>query len=151
MFDIGWTELLVIGVVALIVVGPKDLPVMFRTLGQFTGKARAMAREFTSAMNAAADEAGVKDVEKSLRDISNPRAAGMRKVQEAADAFEKWDPMGAKDGKTKAAPSGPASRAEAEAALAEKPAAPDAAPAEPKPAEPEAEAPAPASQPDKTA
>ncbi len=147
MFDIGWTELLVIGVVALIVVGPKDLPVMFRTLGQFTGKARAMAREFTSAMNAAADEAGVKDIEKNLRDISNPRAAGMRKVQEAADAFEKWDPMGAKDGTTKAAPSGPASRAEAEAALAGK----TAAEAEAAPAEPEAEAKAPAAQPDKTA
>ncbi|MBE3640557.1 Sec-independent protein translocase protein TatB [Mangrovicoccus algicola] len=104
MFDIGWSELLVVGVVALIVVGPKDLPVMFRTVGRFTGKARAMAREFTSAMNAAADEAGVNDLQKDLRDIANPRATGMRKVQEAADAFEKWDPMGARDGKTKAAP-----------------------------------------------
>ena len=101
MFDIGWSELLVIGVVALIVVGPKDLPVMFRTLGRFTGKARAMAREFTSAMNAAADEAGMTDLDRNLRDLANPRAAGMRRVQEAADAFEKWDPMGAKDGKTK--------------------------------------------------
>ena len=44
MFDLGWTELLVIGVVALIVVGPKDLPVLFRNVGRFMGKMRGMAR-----------------------------------------------------------------------------------------------------------
>ena len=49
MFDIGWTELMVVGIVALIVVGPKDLPGMFRTLGRFTGKAKGMARDFQSA------------------------------------------------------------------------------------------------------
>ena len=54
MFDVGWTELMLIGIVALIVVGPKDLPVMFRTLGQFTAKARGMAREFQRAMEDAA-------------------------------------------------------------------------------------------------
>ena len=58
MFDIGFTELLVIGIVALIVVGPKDLPQMFRTLGRFTARLRALGREFTSAMHAAADESG---------------------------------------------------------------------------------------------
>ena len=45
MFDIGWTELLVIGVVALIVIGPKDLPGMFRTLGRVTAKARGMTED----------------------------------------------------------------------------------------------------------
>ena len=59
MFGMGWSELLVVGVVALIVVGPKDLPVLFRQIGQFVGKAKGMAREFTSAMNDAADESGI--------------------------------------------------------------------------------------------
>ena len=46
MFDIAWTELLVILVVALVVVGPKDLPRMMRTVGQWAGRARAMADQF---------------------------------------------------------------------------------------------------------
>ena len=50
MFDLGLTELLLIGIVALIVVGPKDLPMLFRKVGQFVGKARGMAREFTRAL-----------------------------------------------------------------------------------------------------
>src|SRR5690554_6531139 len=73
MLDIGWSELLLIGVVALIVVGPKDLPKMFRTFGQAMGKARAMAREFQRAMDAAADEAGVKDIARDLRDTASGR------------------------------------------------------------------------------
>ena len=56
MFDLGWTELLLIGIVALIVVGPKELPVLFRKAGQFAGKIRGMAREFSRAMNNAADD-----------------------------------------------------------------------------------------------
>jgi sec-independent protein translocase protein TatB len=67
MFDIGWSELMIIGVVALIVVGPKDLPIMFRKVGQYVGKARGMARDFQRAMDQAADESGVKDIADSVK------------------------------------------------------------------------------------
>jgi sec-independent protein translocase protein TatB len=93
MFDIGWTELLVIGVVALIVIGPKDLPEMFRTLGRFTAKVRSMARDFQRAMEAAADDTGVKDVAKDLNSIASPRSLGLDAVKDAATKFEKWDPL----------------------------------------------------------
>lgn len=56
MLDLGWQELLVIGALALIVVGPKDLPGLLRTLGQYAGKMRGMAREFQRTMDAAARE-----------------------------------------------------------------------------------------------
>lgn len=87
MLDVGWSELLVIGVVALIVVGPKDLPVLFRRMGEFTGRMRSMAREFTHAMNQAADDAGVREMQRNLRDIANPRDMGLDAMRSAARDF----------------------------------------------------------------
>lgn len=92
MFDMGWTELLLIGIVSLIVVGPKDLPVLFRKVGQFVGKAKAMAREFSRAMEDAADDAGIKETASSLRDIANPKKMGLDAVKDAVSDFKKWDP-----------------------------------------------------------
>jgi len=96
MFDLGMTEMLVVGVVALIVVGPKDLPVMFRRVGQFVGKAKGMAREFSSAMNDAADDTGVRDIaggiNKSLKAATNPVGTAMDGVKEAASSITDLDP-----------------------------------------------------------
>lgn len=87
MFDLGWTELMVIGIVALIVVGPKDLPGMFRAVGKFVGKAKTMAREFSRAMNDAADDAGVSDVTKSLKAATNPVGTAMNEVKKSTESF----------------------------------------------------------------
>jgi sec-independent protein translocase protein TatB len=91
MFDLGFAELLVIGILALIVVGPKDLPVMFRKAGQFVGKMRGMAREFSSAMNQAADEAGVKDIQKTLNTATNPLNSAMDGVKDATKSMTDLD------------------------------------------------------------
>ncbi|WP_372572455.1 Sec-independent protein translocase protein TatB [Ruegeria jejuensis] len=93
MFDLGWTELLVIGIVALIVVGPKDLPVLFRNVGRWVGKARGMAREFSTAMHEAADEAGVNDISKGLKAATNPVNTAMDSVKKASkDLTDSMDP-----------------------------------------------------------
>jgi len=93
MPDIGGMELLVIAIVALIVVGPKDLPMMFRRVGQFTGRIRAMARDFQRAMNDTADETGMSDLNRDLRNAAkftrSPAKAGADALK---DAFGDLDP-----------------------------------------------------------
>ena len=92
MFDLSWGELLIIGVVALIILGPKDLVGMFHTLGKMTGKVRRMAREFQGAMEEAAKESGIKETTDSLKGMTNPSKMGLDKIKDAADKFDKWDP-----------------------------------------------------------
>lgn len=75
MLDLGWTELLVIGAIALVVVGPKDLPRVLRYLGYWMGKARSMAREFQRAIDQYAKEADLDDVKKAVQTPSRLRGA----------------------------------------------------------------------------
>lgn len=95
MLDVGWSELLLIGIVALIVIGPEDLPRMFRALGRITARARQMAREFSMAMEDAARTSGLDDAAGTLRDVkslTSSRALGLDALDRAAEKFEKWDP-----------------------------------------------------------
>jgi sec-independent protein translocase protein TatB len=69
MFDIGWSEYAVIAVVALIVIGPKELPGVLRMVGQWVGKARKMAGEFQGQFREAMREAEMADLKKSFDDI----------------------------------------------------------------------------------
>ncbi len=66
MFDIGWTELLVIAIAAIVVIGPKDLPRVMRLVGQWTGKLKRMAGEFQGQFNEALREAELEDVRKDV-------------------------------------------------------------------------------------
>lgn len=66
MFDIGWSEMALILLVALIVIGPKDLPRVARTVGHWVGKGRAMAREFQRALEDMAREAELDKVKNEI-------------------------------------------------------------------------------------
>jgi sec-independent protein translocase protein TatB len=71
MFDIGWSELVVIAVVALIAIGPKELPGVLRMVGQWMGKARKMAAEFQGQFNEAMREAEMADLKKTFDDVKD--------------------------------------------------------------------------------
>ncbi len=71
MLDIGWTELLVVALVLLIVVGPKDLPRVLRTVGRWTAKARSLAREFQVSIDDMARETDLADMKRELNSISS--------------------------------------------------------------------------------
>ena len=71
MFDISWTEFLLIGVVALIVIGPKELPAVMRTMGQWTRKVRSMAADFQGQFQEAMREAEMADLKKQVDDIAH--------------------------------------------------------------------------------
>ena len=82
MFDIAWSELLVIGIVAIIVVGPKDLPRLMRTFGHYAGKLRRMAADFQRQFEDAMREAELEEVRKA-----------MQSVRDAAPAFDLSAPI----------------------------------------------------------
>lgn len=85
MLDIGWTEMLVIAIVMIVVVGPKDLPKMLRSFGRTTAKMRSMAGDFRKQFDEALKEAELDGVKDSLNDL--------RKMNPAADIKKALNPM----------------------------------------------------------
>lgn len=127
MFDIGWTELFLIAVVAIVVIGPQDLPRAMRIVGQWTGKLKRMARDFQGQFNEALREAELDTVKKDVESIG--------KIDPLADVRKEMTETGAeiRKGLDKPANDKPAS---------ENPAAETSAPDKPEPAKPAAGAPA---------
>src|SRR4029078_7315330 len=82
MFDIGWSELVVIGIVALIAIVPKELPGVLRTVGAYMGKIRRMASEFQSQFHEAMREAEMADLKKSVDEMTD-----------VAKGFSDFDPL----------------------------------------------------------
>lgn len=83
MLDIGWSEMAVILMVALIVIGPKDLPRVARTVGKWTAKARGMAREFQRSLDDMAREAELQDIKAEMDKLG--RTDVRRRLEETID------------------------------------------------------------------
>ncbi len=95
MFDIGWSELLVIGIVALVVIGPKELPGVLRAIGQMMGKVRRMASEFQGQFNDAMREAELDDLRKQAEKLNmtvNPLDKVTSDIQASLDTPVKTEP-----------------------------------------------------------
>ena len=96
MFDIAWSELMLIGAVALVVIGPKDLPKAMRTVGQAVGKIRRMAGEFQGQFNDAMREAELHELKKQVEDVggsvSTAMNSGYKPIEMPKDDFGITDP-----------------------------------------------------------
>ena len=90
MFDIGWGELVVIGIVALIAIGPKELPTVVRTLAQYMAKIRRMAAEFQGQFQEALREAEVADLKKQAEDMASS-VTDITKFNPMADAQKEME------------------------------------------------------------
>jgi len=132
MFDISWGELILIGVVALIAIGPKELPAALRTLGQWMTKIRRMANDFQNQFNEAMREAEMADLKKQVDTLTSsfdPMETVRREIESAVDD----KPPSALATPESAASAAPAAAADAPSAYAPGGADTSAAPVSPQP------------------
>jgi len=130
-FGLGSTELLMIAIIALIVVGPKDLPKLLRTIGKYVGKIKTMAREFQGHIEDAAKETGVDDLKKEFSEAGSfdfeedfkEQEAELSKVFEEAALDVRDKPEQIEDDKTETPAKKPAKKPAARKPAAKKPAA----------------------------
>jgi sec-independent protein translocase protein TatB len=140
MFDISWSELLLIAVVALVFIGPKELPSVLRTVGQWTGKIRRMASEFQDQFREALREAEVADLKKDIDEATSGLKSSLDPFAGINESTE-WKPseptaIASTSSAPPAADAPPAPPAEAiePTAAPTAPVEPAPAPAEPAPA-----------------
>ena len=89
MFELGWQELIILMLIALIVVGPKDLPRIVKTAGQWMGKARGYARDFQRTIEEAADVTEIDAIKKEIDEANRELSTATRDVNEGADAVKR--------------------------------------------------------------
>lgn len=108
MFDISWSELLILGIVTLVFVGPKELPVFLRTIGRYVGVVKRQASEFREQFDTAMREAELDQIRKDMMNVKSDVESSMRAAERSVGS--EFDAM----------------RTELDAAAAGKPAAPNA-------------------------
>lgn len=113
MFDIAWSEMVLIGAVALVVIGPKDLPKALRTVGQTIGRVRRMASEFQGQFNEAMREAELADLKKQVEDVGGSVSNSLNTDFKPIDSIKDFEAS-----KTEAPKPDEAALKEAEAKLA---------------------------------
>ncbi len=86
MLDIGWSELLLLGVIALLVVGPKELPAMMRAVGRYVGILKRHADEFRSHFSDVMQESEIQELKKELQEVREDAQSALEKAQEGARA-----------------------------------------------------------------
>jgi len=133
MFDISWSELLVIAVVAIVVIGPKDLPRVLRSLGRWTGQVKRMAREFQNQFNEALREAELDSVKRDLEEVAKIDPIGEVRTEMAKTNAEIMTELNKRPPEASSAVATPAPGAATSAAPAAPPIAPVAAEIPPAP------------------
>jgi sec-independent protein translocase protein TatB len=140
VFDIGWSEMAIIMLVALVVIGPKDLPRLARTLGQWVAKGRAMAREFQRSLEDMAREAELDDVKREIEKVgrTNIRQSIEKTIDPTGDLGHAFDPNSNNKASAKALDSsfagGSSANGEAKKPVTTKAEPPAASKPEPRPA-----------------
>ncbi|MFQ5347078.1 MAG: Sec-independent protein translocase protein TatB [Rhodothalassiaceae bacterium] len=135
MFDIAWTEMLVIAIVTIVIVGPRDLPKVMKTIASIVAKARSFAGKFQADMDQLAREAELEE----LREQAKAMHAKLTTPRKPTDVGDLVEVLGDTDGEDAAAHKRLDEAAPDTAPAASQPAAAEAAPlAEPEPAPPAA-------------
>ncbi len=85
MFDLGWSKLIIIAMLAIVVVGPKDLPALLRTIGKFVGQIRRQAEEFRRQFDEAMKDTELDQIRKDVEDIKRTATDSLRDIERTAE------------------------------------------------------------------